>query len=186
MPTVLSHPEVPLALTAIAGTSRISGRLLLAGVVASALPDLDVLGFRLGIAYSSEFGHRGFSHSLLFAAVVAAFAALSAPALKAQRFAAAWFVGLACASHGVLDMLTNGGHGIAYFWPISDDRFFFPTQVIEASTLNLRRFLGPAGFAVLVSEFRWVWLPAIAVAIVGAGIRRRVAASQVAPRKRMI
>jgi endonuclease I/membrane-bound metal-dependent hydrolase YbcI (DUF457 family) len=127
LPTVLSHPAVPLALAAIAGRSRISGRLLLAGVVASALPDADVLAFRLGIAYASEFGHRGFSHSLLFAAVVAAIAAVSAPLLKTQRYTAASFVGLACASHGLLDMLTTGGHGVAYFWPFSDERFFFPT-----------------------------------------------------------
>jgi inner membrane protein len=140
------------------------------------LPDADVLAFRLGVAYASEFGHRGFSHSLLFAAVVAAIAAVSAPLLKTQRDTAASFVGLACASHGLLDMLTNGGHGVAYFWPFSDERFFFPTQVIEVSTLSLRRFLGPAGLAVLGSELRWVWLPAIAVAILGISIRRRVAA----------
>ena len=32
---------------------------------------LDVLAFRYGISYASNFGHRGFSHSFLFAVVLA-------------------------------------------------------------------------------------------------------------------
>ncbi len=40
--------------------SMISPRLLIAGMVASIAPDLDVAAFRFGIAYSHEFGHRGF------------------------------------------------------------------------------------------------------------------------------
>jgi inner membrane protein len=29
------------------------------------------------------------------------------------------------ASHGVLDALTNGGHGIAFFSPFLNERYFF-------------------------------------------------------------
>ena len=173
MPSILTHPAVPLAIAAVVGSKHIGGRLLLAGVVASVLPDADVLAFRLGIAYASELGHRGFSHSLLFATVVGAIALAMAPWLKANRLTAFLFIGVACASHGLLDMLTNGGHGVAYLWPFTNERYFMPFQVIEVSTLSLRRFIGPAGLAVIWSEAYWVWLPAVVLATAGVLLRRR-------------
>ena len=176
VPTVLAHPAVPLALAALVGTSRVSGPLLVAGVVASVLPDADVLAFRVGVAYTSQFGHRGFTHSLAFAFLLAAMAWSYASALRASRSLAFWYVGLSCASHGLLDMLTNGGHGVAYLWPFTGERFFFPAQVIEASTLNLRRFFGPAGLAVLTSELLWVWVPAMFIGVVGVVAHRKRAA----------
>ena len=75
-------------------------------------------------------------------------------------------------------MCTNGGHGIAYFWPISDERHFLPFRVIEVSTLNIRHFFGPAGAAVMLSELRWVWLPAAIVGVVGYALRTKNAASR--------
>lgn len=83
------------------------------------------------------------------------------------------FVLLSGASHGLLDMLTNGGLGVAYFWPFSDHRFFFPEQVIQVSPLSLRRLLGPAGRAVLESELLWIWLPGLVVLAAFAMARKR-------------
>jgi len=34
-------------------------------IVCTLLPDVDVVGFFLGVRYSTALGHRGFSHSLL-------------------------------------------------------------------------------------------------------------------------
>ena len=176
MPTILSHPAVPLGLAIALGPANVSGRLLAAGVLASIAPDLDVLGFRLGIAYSHELGHRGFTHSLALALALAMLVAPFAHRLTSRPLPTFLFVFVACASHGLLDMLTTGGHGIALFWPFSEERFFWPVQVIEVSTLNLRRFFGEAGWAVLGSELRWVWLPAAVSAAVGYGVRRHRAA----------
>jgi inner membrane protein len=178
VPTILSHPAVPIAI-ALVGSTHVGSRLLLAGIVASVLPDLDVLAFRFGIPYSHEFGHRGASHSLLFAVVLGSIACLLASHLRASRTAAFLFVTVACASHGLLDMLTNGGHGVAYFWPLSDHRFFFPNQVIEVSTLNLRRFFGQAGVDVLLSELHWIWLPTLLLGMAGYAVRKRNARSSV-------
>jgi len=69
-------------------------------------------------------------------------------------------------------MLTNGGMGVALAWPFSDERFFFPVQVIEASPLGLRRFLGPAGAKVMMSELAWVWAPCAMLAAVACRLRR--------------
>jgi len=173
MPTIITHAAVPLAVGFGLGRRVVSQRLLIAGVAAAMLPDLDVLAFRLGVAYSDQFGHRGFSHSLLLALLLAAAAALFARRLKASRLAAFLFVLVAAASHGLLDMLTNGGLGVAWLWPLSEQRLFFPERPIQVSPLSLHRLFGPAGLAVLTSELLWVWLPAAVTAVVLHLIRRR-------------
>ena len=67
MPTIISHAAVPLAIGIGLGQRRIPAPLLAMGVVASMLPDADVLLFRLGATYDTAWAHRGFSHSLGFA-----------------------------------------------------------------------------------------------------------------------
>ncbi|QGL62330.1 metal-dependent hydrolase [Stenotrophomonas maltophilia] len=78
MPSIITHAAVPLALWCAADRGRIPPRLLGAGVIAAMLPDADVLAFALHIPYADAFGHRGASHSLLFACVLAALAAVLA------------------------------------------------------------------------------------------------------------
>lgn len=172
MPTPISHFAVPLALGLGIGRTVIPARLLIAGLIASAIPDLDVLAFRLGIAYSSAFGHRGFSHSLLFAAVLAVLAVIWFAGLRSQWQNVLAFIFVCTASHGLLDMLTNGGFGVAYFWPFSAERLFFAHTVIEVAPLSLSRLLSPMGLAVLQSELLWVWLPALMLLIILRFIRR--------------
>ncbi|MES2933919.1 MAG: metal-dependent hydrolase [Pseudomonadota bacterium] len=163
MPTVLSHAAVPLALGLGLGGKVIPGRLLLAGVAASILPDLDVVAFKFHIAYADVFGHRGASHSLLFAVCVALLAVACVRYLKASRWSAFVFVAVSAASHGILDSLTNGGLGPALWWPFSSGRVFAPWQVIEVSPLTLQRIFSARGWAVLQSELFWIWLPALHV-----------------------
>jgi inner membrane protein len=160
MPTIFTHVAVPLAVGVALGTRLISPRLLCAGILASIAPDLDVLGFRLGVAYSAIDGHRGLFHSLAFALFLALLAALAARPLQSTAARAFAFVGIAAASHGLLDMLTTGGMGVALFWPFSDTRHFFPWRLIRVSPLSLQRLLSPAGRAVMASELWVVWLPA--------------------------
>ena len=49
MPTIISHIAVPLAIGFGLGRKKISEHLLCAGVVASIIPDADVIGFKFGI-----------------------------------------------------------------------------------------------------------------------------------------
>jgi inner membrane protein len=163
MPTIFTHPAVPIALGFGLGKNIIPPRLIAVGAAASVIPDLDVLAFRLNIAYSSDYGHRGFSHSLAFAAVLGFIAALIAPILRGKRLNSFLFVTISAASHGLLDMLTNGGLGVALFWPYLSERMFFPWRVIEVSPLSLWQFLGLRGWRVIASELLWVWLPAVVV-----------------------
>ena len=163
MPTILSHVAVPLALGL--GSGVVPKRLLLAGVIASILPDLDVLAFRLNIAYSNDLGHRGASHSVVFAIAIALLALAFSKQLRCTRLSAFTFVGISAVSHGLLDMITNGGLGVALWWPWSSERFFAPWQVIEVSPLSLSRVFSARGYTVLQSELLWVWLPALVITI---------------------
>lgn len=160
MPTIVTHAAIPLAIGLGLGSGLVSPRLLLAGVAASMLPDADVLGFYLGIPYGDALGHRGFSHALMSAAVIGLLAGLAAPAFKSTRLKACLFIAICMASHGLLDMLTDGGKGVAVFWPFTEHRYFFPWHGIEVSPLGLDRILSQRGIAIAHSELRWIWLPA--------------------------
>jgi inner membrane protein len=165
MPTLLAHPAVPLAIGLGLGRAAVPRPLLAAGVAAAVLPDLDVLAFRLGVPYADQLGHRGMSHSLALALLVAILGALALRRWRVPVGTSLWFLFLAGASHGLLDMLTTGGLGVALLWPWSSERFFAPVQVIRVSPLSPRQFLTAWGLAVLGSELVWVWLPAAAAAV---------------------
>ncbi|MCE4068777.1 MULTISPECIES: metal-dependent hydrolase [Pseudomonas] len=172
MTTLITHPLPVLAVGLALGSRVIGPRLLLAGMIAACLPDLDVLAFKLGIAYHDAFGHRGFSHSLLFAACLGVLGALCGRLLGSGPLKAGLWLGLATASHSVLDAMTDGGLGVAWFWPWSEQRYFLPLHPIEVSPIGLSRFLSPRGLEVLLSEARWLWLPCLGVALAGIGTRR--------------
>lgn len=177
VPTVLSHPALPLALGLGLGRDVVSGRLLAAATAASVLPDADVLGFRLGVPYAAELGHRGFTHSLAFAAGCAIAGAAFHRALRAPFATAFAALFLAIASHGVLDAFTTGGLGVAFFWPWSASRYFAPARVIQVAPLGLARLLSARGAAVLASELLWIWFPSALLGLAVAWTRSRTARS---------
>lgn len=172
MPTLLSHPAVPVAISMAMGSTILPGRLLAAAILASVLPDLDLIGLRMGIPYDDAFGHRGASHSIFAAVFFGIIAAIFSRQLHSTKLIAFVLVTVAGASHAVLDMLTNGGGGVALLWPLTEQRYFFEVRVIEVAPLSVRRLLGPAGWQVLKSEILWVWLPAIVAGVVGGALFR--------------
>ncbi len=164
MPTIFTHAIVPLAAGLALGRARIPVPVIATGMALAMLPDADMVGFALGIDYSHPLGHRGASHSLLVAAIVAAFlTALFRPSNWKLVFA---FLFFSTASHGLLDTLTNGGLGAGLFWPFDDTRIFAPFTPIRVSPLGMG-FFSMRGIETLLSEFLWVWLPAIALLIIG-------------------
>lgn len=164
MPTVFSHPAPLLCLGLACGRRLAPWRLLLAGLLCSVLPDLDVVAFRFNIAYADILGHRGLSHSIVFALTLGFLAVPAAPLLKAGRSAAFLVCFSGAASHIILDAMTNGGLGVALFWPFSETRYFFPWRPIAVSPLSPRRFFSQGGLNVLRSEAVWIWLPSLAAA----------------------
>ena len=150
MPTVFTHPALPLAVGLGLGRATISSRLLLAGVAASILPDLDVVSLRLGVSYSSAFGHRGLTHSFAFALSVALVGAICHRWLHARSSSAFLFLLAATASHGVLDAFTNGGLGIAFLWPFSSERYFALSSHRGLAAEHFPIALGPGSVGLVV------------------------------------
>jgi inner membrane protein len=168
VPTIISHAAVPLALGVGLGEKRIPRALLITGIAASMLPDADVILFGFGATYHDVWSHRGFSHSLGFALLVA-FAAAVLLRKAAPPLTTAAFVSVGMASHGLLDMLTSGGHGVAIFWPVTADRYFYDWRPIQVAPIVgpgfVDRFASRA-VALLKTEVLWIWLPAGIVAVV--------------------
>jgi len=163
MPTLFTHAVVPLMLGGAAGRRVISHRLLAAGTIAAMLPDADVLAFKFHVAYADHFGHRGATHSVTFALLLAVAAALWHRRLNSTPWRSAGFVGLATLSHPLLDACTDGGLGVALWWPFSDARWFAPFHPIAVSSIGAR-FFSERGWHVMASEFCWVWLPTAIIA----------------------
>jgi inner membrane protein len=187
MPTIITHAAVGAGLSVLLPTMRRRGLVAVLSAGLAMLPDADVIGLPLGVPWTSIWSHRGISHSLVVAIVAGlAFAWLlsrdlaRAPARPRDAPArlAAYFV-LVAASHGLLDALTDGGLGVAFFAPFSARRFFFRWRPIAVSPLGLA-FFSEQGLHVLESELYWVWLPfglLVGTAVMARSFRRRAPSS---------
>lgn len=171
MASLITHPIVPISLAFAAGRKKVSFGLALVGMFASMLPDADVLAFRFGIPYGHMLGHRGFTHSLTFAALFAVSVALFR-VWQDRRLAVFLFLFAATASHGVLDALTTGGKGVGFLIPFTPERFFFSIRPVEVSPLTARAFFTERGLVILLSEIYAIWLPCAAFACCGIALRK--------------
>ncbi|MFL5328797.1 MAG: metal-dependent hydrolase [Gemmataceae bacterium] len=131
------------------------------------IPDIDALS---SASYGAMLGHRGYTHSIVFALWIAFFAAtLTYRLLQANlwKLTGAYF--LAAASHGLLDALTYGGMPIPFFWPATNDRFgnWGPIPVADISW----EIPSPWRSRALRSEMIWVWIPTVVFVIVLAVFR---------------
>ncbi|MGE0711371.1 MAG: metal-dependent hydrolase [Planctomycetota bacterium] len=203
MPTVFTHALVGWGLArALRGRDEPlelhrPREQLAAGLAAA--PDLDVIGFALGVRYQDLLGHRGLSHSLLCGAALGllGWAALSgrettpagpvmgaaprpAPATGPPGWLVLAALCLAACSHGLLDMLTDGGLGIALFAPFSAERLFFPVQPIPVSPIGAVGFLAH-GLPVLLWEVALLWPAVGALWCVVRGLELRAEARTAAP-----
>jgi inner membrane protein len=66
---------------------------------------------------------------------------------------------IATASHPVLDAMTSGGLGVAFFAPFENSRYFFPFRPIAVSPISVSGFFSNRGWTVFKSEFTWIWIP---------------------------
>jgi inner membrane protein len=173
MPTVMTHAVVGAGLGVLFTSRKMPPLFWITTVALAMAPDLDVLAFRLGIAYQAPLGHRGFTHSLLFALMAGCTAGLLTHRRLGGRLAdLIGFYFLMTASHGLLDAFTNGGRGVGFFIPFDNRRYFFPWHPIQVSPIGFA-FFSERGVTVLLSEMLWVWLPT-AVVVVPVLLYRRV------------
>ncbi|HEU4414034.1 MAG TPA: metal-dependent hydrolase [Candidatus Angelobacter sp.] len=180
MASVFTHAFVGTALgQTVTGEWRHDWRFWSLLVGSSVLPDIDALGLRVGIPYGALWGHRGMTHSLLFAAILAGGLSLAFGKVFRPRWKLALLLFAATASHGALDAMTTGGLGIAFFSPFDQHRYFFPWRPIRVSPIRPGAFLGERGIRIIANELVWVWFPTLAflILIKAAQVWRRPQAS---------
>jgi len=169
MASVITHAFSSLILGKALLPQRMP-RLFWGGIVIGAiLPDIDVLTFSWGYAYGHVLGHRGFTHSILFAFLFG-FLVLLPLGREIPKFSKKWWRIYLCSSiifstHGLLDAMTNGGLGVAFFFPFGNTRYFLPWRPLIVAPLGVEAFFSPWGQAVLLSEIKWIWFSSVALLI---------------------
>jgi inner membrane protein len=160
MASVFGHSIVGFTLTKVI-ESKHTKWLLIAAIFSTILPDFDVVTFRMGIPYSHSLGHRGFTHSMLFAILWALILMFT----LGRKSKLIWFsvIFLSTVSHGVLDAMTSGGKGVGFLIPFNNNRFFFPFREIKVSPLGVSKFFSEWGLQVIFSEIKYILLPCLLI-----------------------
>ena len=135
----IGHVAVGMALGRWSvGRAPVRQQLLAMGTLAALamMPDADVVAFALRIPYAAPWGHRGATHSLVFAALLSLGVAAGAWALKRPVLKVGLLTFAAVGSHGLLDSLTTGGLGAALLWPFDLTRYFAPVRPIPVAPIG--------------------------------------------------
>src|SRR5436309_15841304 len=176
MASALTHAFAAVPLTKTFSQPRRDWRFWTLAAASSILPDADVVGFAFGIEYGDLLGHRGLSHSLLFAALWSLLV-VSCEYRRLMKFSRHWWslvsqFFLVTVSHGLLDAMTNGGLGVAFFSPFDTARYFFPCRPVLVSPIGVSEFFSAYGVRILASEAIWIWLPSCAAFVVLRAVQR--------------
>ena len=134
---------------AVAGGSLAAPRPLLqpflvAGAICAVIPDIDAIGRPFGLG-DLEFlgGHRGFTHSFLFAGLVglaAGCSTLASSRWRGYRLRFGVFMALATMSHGLLDTITSVGamnDGVQFLSPFSTHQFTISRHLVHGGISEL-------------------------------------------------
>jgi inner membrane protein len=171
LPTFITHSVIGVTAAYSFRSGKESLKFFFLSILCSNLPDGDVIGYHwLYVPSHYFFGHRGFFHSPFFAALLSIFI-VSVFYGKEVAFSKQWwkyffYFFILTASHGLLDALTNGGHGIAFLSPLNNERYFFPWTPLDVSPLDINSFLSHRGLKVLAIEVLWIWVPCFIIAVV--------------------
>jgi inner membrane protein len=168
MATIYSHAVVGLGLARLYTGRPMPWAYWGLATVLPIVPDLDVFSTAV---YGGPLGHRGITHSLLFALLAGTIAA----AATFRRFRVHWwslaalFVAIV-ASHGLLDAMNQGGEDVPFFWPLA--RRYGNWGPLPVSDIAFE-LPDPRHSRAVRAELLWLWLPT-AVAVGAATAYRRL------------
>jgi inner membrane protein len=158
---------VAVAVGTAAAPRRLLRPFLVTGAICAVIPDLDAIGRWTGggdVAWLG--GHRGFTHSLPFAALagsVAAIATMRDRRWRDYRLRFGLFVAIVTAAHGALDAFTSIGavtSPVQFFSPYSAQGYVSPWQPIHGPFSELFYCLLPlVGFTRLMCHVRAIPWP---------------------------
>ncbi len=175
MASAFAHAFSAFAIGKVFPKALISKTVITLGILSAVMPDADVIAFRFGIPYEHMFGHRGITHSFFFAAIWALLliGIFHAKDITKDKKVVFLYYFIATASHGILDGLTTGGRGVAFFAPLLDQRYFLPWKIIKVSPLSIERFFSEWGMQVIMSEAFWVGIPSLLLIFLGYYMNRK-------------
>jgi inner membrane protein len=160
----IGHLAVGAALGAI--YSRTSGSNPRTAIPVFALlalaPDLDLVTAAFGALPDTPTSHRGITHSLPFAAIVALAVGLCARRWGRGRLAGALTLG-ALGSHGILDAMSQLGDGPMMFWPFTTQTYVLAWRPIPG-VLSASYYLTLEAIPTLLAE-TFLFLPFIVFAL---------------------
>ncbi len=147
MATFISHPLLGAGASYILYQSQSKAstkRFIILSTLCQWLPDIDTFSYLLSIDEQHSLGHRGLTHSGVFAlglalAVMTIFyrPLRSNPTQWWGHYI--WFF-LLTLSHGIFDALVNGVLGVAFFWPFSTQRYQFAWQPLMDVPIRFSEF----------------------------------------------
>jgi len=162
MASFFGHGLVAYTFTKVIDKQNLKLLLWLA-LFSTIMPDFDVVAFKFGIAYEHPLGHRGFTHSILFALLWAML--LSFIFGKTNKLVYFLVLFFSTVSHGFLDAMTNGGKGVGFFIPFDNDRYFLPFTPIKVSPIGIRDFFSEWGLQIILSEVKYIAIPCLVVLV---------------------
>jgi inner membrane protein len=156
--TIYSHAVVGAGLARLYAARPMPWAYWGLAVILPTLPDLDVFSMA---AYGDPLGHRGITHSLLFALLLGTAAAgVTFSSFRTRWWSLAILLFVIIASHGVLDAMTRGGEGIPFCWPFGGRYGNWGPLPLSDIAFDLP---DPRHSLAVRAELAWVWLPTIVV-----------------------
>ncbi|WP_025739708.1 metal-dependent hydrolase [Aquimarina pacifica] len=162
MASIFAHAFTAYAFSKTFSKKISTTKFWMLGIVCAILPDADVISFKFGIRYEDFWGHRGFTHSFAFSILLGILVTLvfyRKQVFTKDGYLLILYFSICTASHALLDAMTTGGLGVAFFSPFDTTRYFFDWRPIQVSPIGIHRFLGMKGIKVLLSEILWVGIP---------------------------
>ena len=177
MASIFGHALAAYTIGKVANVKLNPVKLSLLVIFCAIIPDADVIMFQFGYPYLHPLGHRGFTHSILFALILG-FLIRAIFYRKVKYFSKLGitlfliFV-LATLSHSILDACTNGGKGVGFFIPFENSRYFFPWRPIMVSPLGAGKFFSEWGLRVLQNEAIYIGIPAVSLLVLNHFFRKK-------------
>ena len=174
MASVFAHALSAFGISKVFPKWKMTRRVVLIGMVSAVMPDIDVASYSFGISSSDWLGHRGLTHSVLFAMLWAALLLFIFHRKEKQAGATFIFYVITTSSHGLLDAMTTGGRGVGFLIPLTDERWFLPWRSIQVSPIGASQFFSEWGLKVLANEAIYVGLPTLLLIALGYGLNKSV------------
>ena len=172
MPSFFGHAVAGIALGAAFADEKTPARTWVLGTFCALAPDLDWFTAFLRLHPGNFLAHRGITHSLLAAVLLAATALWLGVRREERTRRIGVYLLLASLSHGLLDACTSGRIGVAFFYPFSTSRWGCYWQPFLDAPLPFWSGLRMPFLGALLSEMFWIGLPAFLL-IAGIRVARR-------------